>query len=146
MEISRITVIDDEIVECFRRLMPQLSPAIRPPDKQELEEMVAVDNCALLAARDDAGGEIIGTLTLLVFRAPTGVQAWIEDVVVDEKPRGRRAGYALMKAALETARSSGANCVSLTSRPARREANRLYKKLGFTRPKTNYYRYMFEGR
>jgi ribosomal protein S18 acetylase RimI-like enzyme len=79
-------------------------------------------------------------LTLAVFRIPTGVRAWIEDVVVDENQRGRGVGEALTQAALELASARGARTVDLTSRPSRDIANRLYKRMGFELRETNVYR------
>jgi ribosomal protein S18 acetylase RimI-like enzyme len=93
-------------------------------------------------ARDpDRGGQIVGSLTLVVFRIPTGVRAWIEDVVVDAAARGRGVGQALNQAALDRARAAGATTVDLTSRPSREAANRLYRRLGFAERTTNVYRY-----
>jgi ribosomal protein S18 acetylase RimI-like enzyme len=80
-------------------------------------------------------------LTLVVFRIPTGVRAWIEDVVVDESARGHGVGEALNRAALDGARRKGAKTVDLTSRPSRAAANRLYQRLGFVARETNVYRY-----
>jgi ribosomal protein S18 acetylase RimI-like enzyme len=85
--------------------------------------------------------EIVGLLTLVVFRIPTGVRAWIEDVVVDESARGHGVGEALNRAALHDARRRGAKTVDLTSRPSRAAANRLYQRLGFIARETNVYRY-----
>lgn len=92
-------------------------------------------------AGDSAGGEILGTLTLVVFTIPTGIRAWIEDVVVDDAARGRGVGAALNEAALDLARELGAVTVDLTSRPSREAANRLYVRLGFERRESNVYRY-----
>ncbi len=86
-------------------------------------------------------GDIVGSLTLVVFRIPTGVRAWIEDVVVDESARGHGVGEALNREALRVAREHGAITVDLTSRPSREAANRLYQRLGFTERNTNVYRY-----
>ena len=80
-------------------------------------------------------------LTLVVFRIPTGVRAWIEDVVVDAAVRGRGVGEALSQAALTRAAAAGARTVDLTSRPSREAANRLYRRLGFVPRETNLYRY-----
>ncbi|MCS5685302.1 MAG: GNAT family N-acetyltransferase, partial [Acidimicrobiales bacterium] len=74
------------------------------------------------------------------FRIPTGLRAWIEDVVVDEAARGRGIGDALNRAAIERARAAGARTVDLTSRPSREAANRLYRRLGFVERGTNMYR------
>jgi ribosomal protein S18 acetylase RimI-like enzyme len=92
----------------------------------------------LFAKHDD---EIIGTLTLVVFKIPTGIRAWIEDVVVDESARGLGAGQALNEAAIALARDKGAKTVDLTSRPSREAANRLYQRLGFNLRVSNLYRY-----
>ena len=83
-------------------------------------------------------------LTLATFVIPTGVRAWIEDVVVDESARGSGAGAALVEAALEHSAQAGARTVDLTSRPDRQAANRLYQRLGFEERRTNVYRRTLE--
>jgi ribosomal protein S18 acetylase RimI-like enzyme len=90
-------------------------------------------------ARDEEGS-IVGTLTLVAFRIPTGVGAWIEDVVVDEGARRRGVGETLMTVAIRLAEDSGARHLNLTSRPEREAANRLYQRLGFEQRETNVYR------
>ena len=99
---------------------------------------------ARLASDGEERGEIVGMLTLVVFRIPTGVRALIEDVVVDETARGRGVGEALTYAAFDRARAAGAKTVDLTSRPSREAANRLYQRLGFERRDTNVYRYSLD--
>ncbi|HEX2038189.1 MAG TPA: GNAT family N-acetyltransferase, partial [Acidimicrobiales bacterium] len=106
-----------ELVEAFARLVPQLSRSSPPPGKEELAELVAAPGTSVLVARD--GDAVVGTLTLVVFRIPTGVRAWIEDVVVDESARGRGVGEALTHRAIELAGEAGAKTVDLTSRPSR---------------------------
>ncbi len=88
------------------------------------------------------GDVILGALTLIVFRIPTGARAWIEDVVVDDAARGRGVGDALNRFALDLARAKGAKTVDLTSRPSREAANRLYQRLGFVARDTNVYRFV----
>ena len=83
----------------------------------------------------------MGMLTLAVFQTPTGVRAWIEDVVVDDAARGAGVASALVEAALDLADERGARTVDLTSRPSREAANRLYLRLGFELRETNVYRY-----
>ena len=82
---------------------------------------------------------------MALFRVPTGVLAWIEDVVVDESARGAGAGEKLVAAALGHAREVGAKSVDLTSRPSREAANRLYLRMGFETRQTNVYRYKMSG-
>lgn len=135
-----------DLREGFDRLIPQLSSSNPPPTDDELRHLLASPASILLVARDtpeggDATGRILGSLTLVVFPIPTGIRAWIEDVVVDESARGRGVGEALNRAALERARVEGARTVDLTSRPTREAANRLYLRLGFVPRETNVYRY-----
>jgi ribosomal protein S18 acetylase RimI-like enzyme len=83
-------------------------------------------------------------MTLIIFRIPTGIRAWIEDVVVDSSARGMGIGKELNLAALELAKKAGAKTVELTSRPSREQANQLYKNIGFVKRETNVYRFTFE--
>ncbi|MCL4825027.1 MAG: GNAT family N-acetyltransferase, partial [Anaerolineales bacterium] len=92
----------------------------------------------------DDSGQRVGALPLVVYRAPTGVRARIEDVVVAEAARGRGVAVELVRRALEIARQKGADGVALTSNPRREPANRLYQKVGFKKWETNVYFYKFE--
>ena len=127
------------LVEAFARLVPQLSSSSPPPGEDVLQAMINAAGTTVFVAR--LGDAIVGTLTLVVFQIPTGVRAWIEDVVVDDAARGRGAGEALTRAALAKAAGRGAKTVELTSRPTREAANRLYQRLGFEHRETNLYRY-----
>ena len=139
--VSQVTEADDELVEAVLRLLPQLSSSAPPPGVQELTEIVTSPATAFFVLRNGEDGPIVGTLTLAVFRIPSGVRAWIEDVIVDEAIRGQGGGELLTKAALDVARQAGARTVELTSRPTRQAANRLYQRLGFVTRQTNVYRY-----
>lgn len=140
MNVTAATAATPELVEAFARLIPQLSRSSPPPSEPELQAMIdAPGTSVLVAANDD--DKILGTLTLVVFRIPTGMRAWIEDVVVDEAARGQGVGEVLTLAAIDIARAAGAKTVDLTSRPSREAANRLYQRLGFTLRETNVYRY-----
>lgn len=139
VEIEIVNEVDSELVTAFDRLIPQLSSSNPPPTSEELAEIVGSEASRLFVARVD--GAIVGTLTLVVFRIPTGVRAWIEDVVVDSSARGAGVGERLNRAAVEEANRLGARTVDLTSRPNREAANRLYRRLGFVERATNVYRY-----
>jgi ribosomal protein S18 acetylase RimI-like enzyme len=117
--------------------VPQLSPRRRPAGLTELVELVAAPGTNLIVARD--GTAVLGILTLIVYRVPTGIRAWIHDVVVDEAARGRGVGDALTREALRLAESAGAISVELTTRQERQAANRLYQRLGFEQRETNVY-------
>ena len=142
IEILEATEVTDELIGAFMWLVPQLSASNPPPTAEALQEMVDSPATVLLIARDpEQGGQIVGSLTLALFRIPTGIRAWIEDVVVDVTARGKGVGEALTRAALDRAKQAGAVTVDLTSRPAREAANRLYRRVGFVLRDTNVYRY-----
>jgi ribosomal protein S18 acetylase RimI-like enzyme len=138
--VTEVDAVGPELVEAFARLVPQLSSSSPPPGRDELADIVASSSSVLFIARD-AEGTIVGSLTLAQFRVPTGVKAWIEDVVVDESRRGAGIGEALVAAAVDRATAQGAKSVDLTSRPSREDANRLYQRLGFEARTTNVYRW-----
>lgn len=142
VRVEVATNVTPQLVEAFARLIPQLSKSSPPPTTTELDEMVRSEASDVLVAYD--GDDILGTLTLVTFRIPTGVRAWIEDVVVDEAGRGKGVGEALNRRALEIAREKGAKTVDLTSRPSREAANRLYQRIGFVARETNVYRYSLQ--
>jgi ribosomal protein S18 acetylase RimI-like enzyme len=137
--VEQVTTVTPELVEAMARLLPQLSSSAPPPTTAHLEEIVTSSATVLFMARID--DRVVGTLTLALFRLPTGVRAWIEDVVVDAAARGAGVGEALNRAALDAAAARGARTVDLTSRPSRDAANRLYQRLGFVARETNVYRY-----
>jgi ribosomal protein S18 acetylase RimI-like enzyme len=154
LSVTTARELDAELSAAMARLVPQLSASARLPSTEELEEIVTSPATTLFVAREtspavDSGagtgsggrGEIVGMLTLALFRIPTGLRAWVEDVVVDERARGKGAGEALVRAAIEFARERGAATVDLTSRPSRQAANRLYARLGFELRDTNVYRF-----
>jgi ribosomal protein S18 acetylase RimI-like enzyme len=137
--VEQATIANAELIEAFQRLIPQLSSSNPPPTQDELAEIISAPSTVLFIARLDE--HIVGTLTLATFRIPTGVRAWIEDVVVDTAARGHGVGEALNQAAILEAHHRGAITVDLTSRPSREAANRLYQRIGFVARDTNVYRY-----
>jgi ribosomal protein S18 acetylase RimI-like enzyme len=137
MRVDRVTTVDERLGAGIAALVPQLSSRRAPPDLAALQEVTSASGTSLLVARE--GEEVLGMLTLVVYRVPTGVRGWIHDVVVDEAARGRGVGEALTTEALRLAAEAGAITVELTTRPEREAANRLYQRLGFDRRETNVY-------
>ena len=138
--VEEVDAVDPELVRTMTELLPQLSSSAPPPGAADLQAIVDSPATVLFVARDERG-RVVGSLTLALFRVPTGMRAWIEDVVVDDRARGRGVGSALVQAALERAGTSGVRTVDLTSRPSREDANRLYQRLGFETRRTNVYRW-----
>ncbi|HEY7536533.1 MAG TPA: GNAT family N-acetyltransferase [Gaiellaceae bacterium] len=136
MTIEQVTEASPELLEVVRRLLPQLSEARTPPTLEQLQ--ATVENQTMLVARDH-GGEILGTLTFVLYRVASGLKGRLEDVIVDESARGRGVGEALVQEGMRRANEAGVLMLELTSMPYREAANRLYKRLGFVRRPTNVY-------
>lgn len=143
VSIRPVTEVTESLTDAYRVLIPQLSSSSNPPTGEALQRIIESDSAQILIAEDE-NGEILGTMTLIIFQIPTGIRAWIEDVVVDSSVRGKGIGKKLNLAALELAKQAGAKTVDLTSRPARQEANQLYRSIGFAERETNVYRFSFE--
>jgi ribosomal protein S18 acetylase RimI-like enzyme len=145
VQIIEAVEVTPELVAAFERLIPQLSSSNPAPTETELAAICESEASVLLIAVDrEADDRILGSLTLAWFRIPTGVRAWIEDVVVDQAARGHGVGELLNRAALDRARELGAKTVDLTSRPSREAANRLYQRIGFVARDTNVYRFSLD--
>ncbi len=140
-----VEVLDEvtsEVVEAFAGLLPQLSRSAKPLDGAALRTIVTSPAVTMLLARSE--GTIVGSLTLAMFPIPTGLRAWIEDVVVDESARGQGVGTVLTHEAMRIAREAGARTLDLSTRPARTAAGRLYERAGFVQRDTRMYRYAFD--
>jgi ribosomal protein S18 acetylase RimI-like enzyme len=142
VQVEVLDEVTGEVVEAFGRLLPQLSRSAQPPGQAELETIVRCPANTVLLAR--SAGTITGAMTLVMFPLPSGLRAWIEDVVVDESARRQGVGEAMMRESLRVAREAGARTVDLTSRPAREAAGRLYGRLGFKIRESRLYRYTVE--
>ena len=146
MEITIETLesADELIIEAFARLIPLLSNGAPIPDQDRVARVLAHPANTVFAARAVDASEdhrILGLLTLVTLELPTGTEARIEDVVVDETSRGLGLGRALMLAALEAAAEQGAQYVDLTSAPRRVAARQLYQSLGFAPRDTGVFRH-----
>jgi ribosomal protein S18 acetylase RimI-like enzyme len=144
ISIEIVAAVDAALTEAVATLIPQLSSSSPAPTREQLEEIIGDPATSLFVARDE--GRIVGSLTLVAFRIPTGVRAIIEDVVTDDSSRGKGVATQLVEAALAQAREVGARTVDLTSRPDREAANRLYVRLGFEQRHTNVYRYTLDSK
>lgn len=144
VNIEEVTKMDQEVYEAFCSLVPQLSLSSSLPTYEQLAEIVTSPATHLFFARDQNTRKIIGSLTLVLFRIPTGLRGWIEDVVVDSNARKKGIGKKLCLAAIKKAQTLGARTIDLTSRPSREAANRLYQSVGFSMRESNVYRFNME--
>ncbi|WP_303324762.1 GNAT family N-acetyltransferase [Actinomyces radicidentis] len=147
MTVEIVTQSSPELVEAMGRLIPQLSRTVPALTEEQVRDLVAQPGVYLFVFRPNKPAEdgihhpILGMLTLATFTIPTGLRAWVEDVVVSSEARGQGAGRALVEAAVTHAQELGARTVDLTSRPSREAANRLYQRAGFELRETNVYRF-----
>ena len=120
----------------------------------ELDAKISVTADMLQAAAADPAthqfavvedGHIVGTASLCISHSPTGRKGGIEDVVVSSAFRGRHLGRMLMEHIIAYARERLAPIeIHLTSRPFRKNANRLYQAVGFQPYETNVYKFPIE--
>jgi ribosomal protein S18 acetylase RimI-like enzyme len=139
IRIAEVTSASVDVLDALQRLVGELSSSAAKPHAADLEEITESPVTRLITATRESG-DVVGMLTLVLFRIPTGLRAWIEDVVVDERARGQGVGEALTREAIRMARDSGARTIDLTSNRSREAANRMYQKLGFSRRDTTVYR------
>ena len=140
INISELTEASSSVLQSINELLPQLSSSAQVISMDRLSELVESDNTIIFLGTDD-NGQILGMLSLIVMKIPTGNKAWIEDVVVDQSARSKGMGKALMNHALERAKKLAVKSVDLTSRPSRESANMLYQSLGYQIRETNVYRH-----
>ncbi len=140
MNIIEITQYSEEVLEALNNLLPQLLQSAVPISATDLQEIIQSNASHLLMAEKD--GQYYGSLTLVTIKIPTGLKACIEDVVVGMNARGDGIGQQLCEYAVVLAKELGAQTLDLTSRPSRKSANDLYKRIGFKLRDTNVYRYM----
>ena len=139
MEIIEIKEYTPELLDAINILLPQLSSTASFLTESALKQIITAPSSHLLMAVEN--NRYYGSLTLVVYKIPTGTRACIEDIVVSSEARGRGVGARLTEYAINLAKQLGAETVNLTSRASREAANELYKKLGFEKRETNAYRY-----
>lgn len=139
ISIEHTKTINSELIQGIQRLFPQLTNFSPLPEESAIQEIISSPASSLWIAKNE-DGQVIGMLCLAIYRTTTGVHAWIEDVVVDQTARRQGIAAQLTKAAMDFAIQNGTKAVSLTSRPDREAANKLYQSLGFELLSTNLYR------
>lgn len=140
MHIERITHVDESVINAFKILIPQLIEENIYPSYEDLNKIIDSENVYLYFTFDKED-KVIGTITLVFIRIPTGLKARIEDVIVDKEARGKGVATAMIWHVIQIAQEKGVTKVDLTSHPNRIAANKLYQKLGFEKRESNVYRY-----
>ena len=83
------------LLQAIASLLPQLTSSGRAMTAAELKAMIASPLTTLFIAKDD--DRIVGTISLTVVQMPTGLRAYLEDLVVDASYRNRGAATALLR-------------------------------------------------
>jgi ribosomal protein S18 acetylase RimI-like enzyme len=121
----------DRDIEDILRLLPQLFEDDAPAEAlwaRNLRQVLDSERGGVLVVEED--GTVLGVITSsynLSVRHDGGY-AQVEELVVDERARGRDAGAILVRAAIEEARRRGCAEIGLYSRETTRG---FYEKQGF---------------
>ncbi|NTV40701.1 MAG: GNAT family N-acetyltransferase [Candidatus Moranbacteria bacterium] len=129
-KIRRFEIKDKNQVE---KLFFQLTGREVKVEAEDLINDNAV-NCLVIEEED----KVVGFASLITYYLPTlGKMGEIEDVVVDEKCRGKGYGREIMESLIKLAKEKNLKKIQLTSNPNRIVARALYAKLGFEMRDTN---------
>ena len=129
-----------ELPIALNKLLKQLDETAMPLNEKDIENMIASSSNRLFVARRSDNKEVIGMLTMIIFRIPYAKKGLLEDIVVDQKYRKKGIGTKLIATALSVAGKEGVTYLDFTSRPTRTAANNLYQHLGFKKRDTSVYR------
>ena len=140
IKVNQLTTASQDVLNAINSLLPVLSEEIQLLTYDKLFEIINSDNTTIFVAEEN--GEIVGMMTFVTYRIPSGLKAWIEDVVVDDSKQGKGIGRALIEKAIEHANQLNIIKIDLTTAPFRVAANALYQKIGFIKRETNVYRYL----
>ena len=138
IHIERIVEMDNALISPINSLLRQLTSREIALTESSLRQIIENNACRLFIIY--CGQEVAGMLSLGIYSSPTSRKAWIEDVVVDKKHRGKGFGRQLLQHAINYTRELSPITLMLTSNPARMEANALYRSEGFEQRCTNVYK------
>ena len=128
VRVEEITCASDEVVDALGRLARGLPRYKDPPSLEHVDRIASSPSTRLLVARDEED-RIVGTMTLALYPLPTGMRAWLEDVVVARSGQG--VGRRLTEEALRIAREAGARDAELIVRPSETGGLRMAALMGF---------------
>lgn len=145
---DRIEYVSIEDIKDMEKLIQQLSPKAPAFTGQKLKNLrldahiIVLRDYAVRHAdkyhKDIVRSPIVAMTTVFVMHLPQGKRAHIENVVVDEKYRGKGVGRQMMECIEAWALMQGVKGLQLTSR--RPIAQKMYERLGYAEPATKLYR------
>ena len=122
----------------MERLVPQLSKSNPPPSMEALDTLCRSEASTMFIATDETG--ILGTLTLAMFRIPTGIRRGSR-MSSSTTPLAARGGATPQRSGDRPRIRRGGDHRRPDLSPVREAANRLYQRIGFVQRETNVYRY-----
>ena len=135
----KLSILKPWMLSDINRLLFQLSKIARDKSKDDLKRIIGQSQMALMAAFDGEDA-LVGIAAIYFYETLIKKTGIIEDVVVDEKYRGKGIGDVLMRALIEKAKEEKAEFIELTSNSKRAAAIAMYKKHGFQKRGTNCFR------
>lgn len=144
IDVLSVSEVTPQLCIRINQLLAQLSTSAHTLTVEELTTLCSENNSNTdIYLLRLANNELVGMATLSYCHLITGTKAWIEDVVVDEKERGKGLARILLTHLQAEARNHGVDSLNLTSRPSRKSANHLYRSMGFEPRETNVYKMKF---
>lgn len=134
---ARVPALSDVLIDCVHggasvSFMAPLSRKTADAFWRSVAEDVAAGGRVLLVAEDGPGGEIVGTVQLVLAQPENQPhRADVSKMLVRQSARRRGIGGALMRAVEEVARQAGKTLLVLDT--ASDEAERLYARSGWAR-------------
>lgn len=138
-EISENDIMDKDM-EAVNSLLKQLNPEASSIGMIELGEVTSHGGTIITVRDVTKDNLLVGMGTLVPIRKLFSFCGTIEDIIVDVNYRGNGLGRKIIDNLLTRGDRLGMKFFDLTSRPKRKEANKLYRSLGFKRRETNLYR------
>ena len=128
IEILHKFELDEHVQSQISELYKQLNAVIV---QRPLHQILQEDNHVIVAVCKEEKN-ILGIALLATYKVISGHRGMVEDVVVDQRHRGKGIGRKLMKKLLEEAENRNLDEVLLFTGHHRTAAINLYKSLGFT--------------
>ena len=124
----------------IKKLYKQLNSSI---EQLDLELILKDDkNIVFVICKDNE--DVVGIAMMAIYKVISGHKGIIEDVVVDEKQRGKGIGRKLLERLLLEGKNQHLNEVLLFSGHHRIPAIALYKSLGFQLKNSGLYRLILD--
>ncbi len=140
MTVAPLSSVTTEAIRDLSLLIRELRSNVEETSvtAENIQEVLDDKNAVLMVAKDNE--RIIGMAALYILPKLGKRNSIVEDVFVLEEYRGQGIGEKLMLALIDEARKRKATSISLTSRPSRIVAHKLYEKLGFIKRETDSFR------